>query len=185
MGTDTSRSALFEFLDYLSDKGLMAKATVSARKASAGKVLSVLSDDEAKNVINIDLDDIMTRFQNLKGKTYTPGSLNTYQSRTKSALDDFESYLQNPMGFRPSTQTRDRKSKSNNAGSSKRKKEKLEDTSTNEPTHRASIHPPSASILPIPIRSDVTVHVQGLPYDLTETEANKIANVIRAMATPA
>ncbi len=40
------------------------------------------------------------------------------------------------------------------------------------------------SILPIPIRPDVTVFVQGLPYDLTEAEANKIANVIRAMATP-
>ena len=34
------------------------------------------------------------------------------------------------------------------------------------------------------IRPDTTIVVMGLPYDLTETEAGKIANVIRAMATP-
>ncbi len=38
------------------------------------------------------------------------------------------------------------------------------------------------SILPIPIRPDLTVKIQGLPYDLTVHEANKIANVVKAMA---
>lgn len=182
MSTNRSREALFEFLDYLANKGLMAKATVSARKASAGKVLGVLGDDEAEDVLSIDLDEVMHRFQNLEGKKYTPGSLNTYQSRTKSALDDFASYLRNPMGFRPSVQNRDRKPKSEakQVGKNEEIKRNAEGTHT-----QRSTMPPSASILPIPIRADVTVHIQGLPFDLTESEANKIANVIRAMAVPA
>lgn len=38
-------------------------------------------------------------------------------------------------------------------------------------------------IIPIQIRPDVTVSVFGIPHDLTETEAAKIARVIEALAT--
>lgn len=181
MADERSRQKLLEFLDYLGEKGLMAKATIAARKAAAGKVLGILSDEEARDVTKLNLDEVMTRFHNLEGKGYTPGSLSTYLSRVKSAVDDFKTYLENPLGFKPSVQTRD-----------KRKPEGKKEGST--PTHdeqRLSVErqevraPLSSSILPIPIRPDTTVFVQGLPYDLTEAEAGKIANVIRAMATPA
>jgi len=181
MTGERSRESLFEFLDYLANKGLMAKSTVSARKASAGKVLGILSDEEAADVTKLDLDDVMARFQNLEGKKYTPGSLNTYLSRVRSAVEDFESYLKNPMAFRPSVQSREKKAKpdgkkdADNTMSAPR-------TSHSERTGHSSAILPGSTILPIPIRADVTVHIQGLPFDLTESEANKIANVVRAMA---
>jgi hypothetical protein len=179
MANEQSRQKLLEFLDYLGAKGLMAKNTVAARKAAVGKVLSILSDDEAEDVTNLDLDEVMKRFNNLEGQKYTPGSLTTYLSRVKSALEDFESYLKNPLGFKPSVQGRE-----------KRKTDSKKESSTQTANkHEAGFgrkvvkEPLSSSILPIPIRQDLVVYVQGLPYDLTETEANKIANVIRAMAT--
>lgn len=174
---DKSRSALIGFLDYLATKGLMAKATVSARKAAVAQVLGVLSDQEAEDVLSVDIPDVMARFQNLQGKRYTPGSLTTYQSRLRAALEDFESYLDNPLGFRPRTQIREKV-----ARSAAKKSDKAEGggDEASEPVAR---RPKSVAdtILPIPIRPDLTVHVQGLPYDLTETEARKIANVIIAM----
>ena len=42
--------------------------------------------------------------------------------------------------------------------------------------------PMAHTILPVRIREDLTVFIQGIPHDLTETEATKIANVVRAMA---
>lgn len=39
-------------------------------------------------------------------------------------------------------------------------------------------------VYPIPIREDVTVRIFGLPADLTAGEANKIAAVVKALATP-
>jgi hypothetical protein len=179
MSDNRSREALYEFLDYLANKGLMAKATVSARKASAGKVLGILTPEEATDVTSLNLSDVMRRFQNLEGKKYTPGSLNTYQSRTKTAIEDFEVYLKNPMGFRPSAQPRERTSK-NDQGKIASASEGAKPPEP-QPIRQSTLL--SASIFPIPIRPDVTVHIQGLPYDLTESEANKIANVIRAMAT--
>ena len=180
MANERSRQKLLEFLDYLGDKGLMARATIANRKAAAGKVLGILSDEEADDVTKLDLEDVIARFHNLEGKSYTPTSLTAYLSRVRSSIGDFESYLENPLGFRPSVQTRD-----------KRKPESKKEGAMSSPsdqsskTDRQPIKAPlSSTILPIPIRSDITVFVQGIPYDLTEAEATKIANVIRAMATP-
>ncbi len=170
-----TRQDFIEFLDWLADRGIMPKATVAARKAAVNRVLGILSDEEAQDVTKLDLDTVMRRFTNLEGKGYTPGSLNTYLSRLRSALEDFTSYLDNPLGFRPSAQTRDRKPAP--------KKDAAPRAGAPEVSEVVAPRP-SANTLSIPIRPDTTIMVAGLPYDLTEAEAGKIANVIRAMATP-
>lgn len=179
---DRSRPALLAFLDYLSSKGLMAKATVSARKAASSQILAILEDDEAADITNIDLDQVVHRFQNLHGKKYTPQSLTTYKSRVKAAIDDFSSYLANPLAFRPSVQSRDRsKPKNGKTNSGSTATEKMS-PSVDPPARPAQPAMASSNILPIPLRPDLTVFIQGLPFDITAQEARKIANVVLAMA---
>lgn len=178
MASDRSRAALLKFLDYLKDKGLLNGETAKTRKAAANKVLVILTEDEAKDVLALDIGDLMVRFSNLEGQGYTPGSLNTYQSRLKSALEDFESYLSNPLAFKPGTQPRERKAKP---------KDEEKATAAAEPvqTIGSSKQPtilPSNSIMPIQLRPDLTVYIQGLPFDLSAHEARKLANVILALA---
>jgi hypothetical protein len=171
-----TRQDFLAFLDWMSAKGLMAKNTASARKAAANKVLGILNDDEANDVTKLDLADVMRRFTNLQGRGYTPGSLGAYFSRLKAGLDDFEQYLDNPMSFRPGIQTRERRPDT--------RKDQARTTQAIRP--EASPAPaPQTNALSIPLRPDKTIVVQGLPYDLSEAEAAKIANVIRAMVTPA
>lgn len=182
MDAKRSKAALLEFLDYLATKGLMAPATARARKAAAGKVLGILSAEEAEDVTDIDLDEVMIRFSNLEGKSYTPDSMVTYKSRVKSALEDFASYVNNPLGFKPGLQQRERKpSPRKSTPAAADSAAATGDTTT--PRAPASVAGPmSSSILPIPVRADLTVYVQGLPFDLTPSEAKKIANVVIAMA---
>lgn len=182
MGAPRSRESLLEFLDYLARKGLMNKTTASARKAAVNNVLGVLDEDEASDVSAIDLDDVMHRFQNLNGMKYTADSLTTYKSRVKSALEDFVSYTDNPMAFRPSTGSSGKKSQDRARTPSSRGAR--EGFSTQASAALAMKPPPVVAtlVLPIPVRADLTVYVQGLPYNLTQNEASKIANVIRAMA---
>ena len=45
--------------------------------------------------------------------------------------------------------------------------------------------PMQNTILPIQIRPDVTVLVQGIPHDLTKEEANKLEAVVMAMVMEA
>jgi len=180
MSASRSREALLDFLKYLADKGLIAKATANARRAAASKVLGILSDQEAQDVTVLDLNDVITRFQNLEGKGYTPGSLNTYRGRVKSAVDDFDNYLKNPLGFKPNVRRRERRT---SEGQKPRTNEQPKES--RPPIEiRPATPPMSNSIVPIPIRQETTVYVQGLPFDLSEAEAERIANVIRAMATP-
>ncbi len=179
-----TREAAVDFLEYVAQKGLMAPATARARKAAVNTVLSILDDQEARDVTGIDLDDVMNRFSHLQGKDYTPESLRTYKSRVKAALDDFSSYLQNPLAFRPSVQTREKRPASTKTIPPSTTKVTRETVATEVPRTQANVTagPMASSILPIPIRADLTILVQGLPFDLTVSEAKKIAGVIQAMA---
>jgi hypothetical protein len=179
-----SRKAALDFLGYVAQKGLMAPATARARKAATGKVLGILSEDEARDITSLDLDSLMTRFSHLQGKSYTPQSLQSYKSRVRAALDDFASYVDNPLAFKPSVQARERKASDANASDNGKPGNEQSTTESSSRVAPAALAGPMASsILPIPIRADLTVHIQGLPYDLTGAEAKKIANVIQAMAT--
>lgn len=173
-----SRAALLDFVEYLSKKGLMNQATAANRKAAVNKVLGILDEQEAADVSKIDIDAIMTRFHNLEGANYTPASLNVYKSRLKSAIDDFLRYQKDPLNFKSSVQS-----------ASRAERTKAASTPANSApppsrqTEAVEAPPASVNIIPIPIRPDLTVKIQGLPFDLTAAEANKIANVIKAMAS--
>jgi hypothetical protein len=174
MAEKRTRQDFLSFLDWMSEKGLMAKNTVAARKAAASKVLGILDDEEARDVTALDLDDVMRRFTTLEGKGYTPGSLTTYLSRLRSALDDFKVYLDKPLSFRPGVQPRER-----------RKPEVRKETPSAAPGQNHEVGTKHESnALSIPIRLGTVIVIHGLPYDLREPEAAKIANVIRAMVTP-
>jgi hypothetical protein len=180
MAGQRSRQELVKFLNYVSSKGLLSPATVESRKASVNKVLGILSEDEADDVAKLNLDEVVRRFANLHGQQYTADSLRTYKSRTKSSIDDFLRYVENPMAFKIGGPKRQPKEKPSNGAA----ESKTSGGSVSPVAGVPASPPPSAGtgIVPIAIRSDVIVHVQGLPFDLTAREAKKIANVILAMA---
>jgi hypothetical protein len=179
-GQARSREALADFHDYLADKGLMEKNTAQSRKAAVTRVLGILDEIEAADVTNLDIEDVMSRFQRLHPRDYAPASLMSYKSRLKAALDDFLSYLSNPLAFRPSVQSRVRgrgrsgKGEQGDHGGARHERRA-------EPARGVALPAGAGLIVPIPIRPDLTVHVQGIPFDLTESEARKIAAVVTAM----
>ena len=179
-GQPRSREALADFHDYMAEKGLMEKNTAQSRKAAVIKVLGILDEVEAGDVTSLHLEDVMSRFQRLHGRDYTPASLTSYKSRLRSALDDFSSYLSNPLAFRPSIQGRARvraRSGKEERGDSPESKAQRR----TEPARPVPFPAAAGLIVSIPIRPDLTVHVQGIPFDLTEAEARKIAAVVTAM----
>jgi hypothetical protein len=180
MSASRSRSDLMAFLEYVGAKGLMPAATVKARKAAASQILGILDSDEASDVLALNLDDLMSRFSHLNGKGYTPDSLRTYKSRLAKALEDFSTYLENPMAFRPVSARRPPRSLKDKArhGTNVQPQAATAPSST---VAAPSLAPPATNIIPILIRSDVTVHIQGIPLDMTKREAQRIANVVLAL----
>jgi hypothetical protein len=180
MSSEKSLSSLSKFLDYLSDKGLMDKQTAMSRKSTANLVLGSLSDLEAIDVTTVDVDTVMRRFENLNRGKYTPGSLRTYRSRLASAIEDFISYSDNPMSFRPATVTRERKQKETQSVKNVDSQQRIAINHSGVITDIKNVSP---MIVPIPIRINLTIQIHGLPFDLTPQEARKISAVIVAMAS--
>ena len=177
--SDRSLTALLGFIDYLGAKGLAPKNTVAGRKAAVSKVLGVLDPEEVGDVTTIDIDSAMTRFFNLEGKSYKPESLGVYRSRVNASINDFKSYLESPATFRAGGNNGQKKVK----GEIKRAvKESAPTKDEPAPARFEPASPSHVNVFPIPIRPDVVVRIHGLPFDLTATEADKIAAVVRAMA---
>jgi len=183
MSNGRSRADLLKFIDWMGDKNLLPANTASSRKASANMVFSILSEDEAVDVTSINLDDLMMRFGNKYGQKYGTGSLLTYKSRIRSALEDFKSYCENPLTFKPTGKSRPRARVSTDKSINGKADIKLQPTTVE--SVGVSVAPPlsAVQILPIAIRPNLTVQIAGLPFDLTELEAKKIANIILAHAT--
>lgn len=170
-----TKSDLFDFLDYIGEHGLVAPATVSARKASAKKVLNALSSEETEDVLAIDVDDVCDRFVRLYKNDYTAGSLQSYVSRLKSTLEDFERFLTNPAEFKRSSKRHSHR-------------HQLAEVAPGyateiSPMGARSVRTDGRNLVPIAIREDLVVKIDGLPFDLTEPEAKRIANVVLAMAS--
>ncbi|MBL8771075.1 MAG: hypothetical protein JNK30_06795 [Phenylobacterium sp.] len=183
MSNDRSREALGRFLDFLGEKGLMSPATAQTRKASALRMLSILGPEEAADVTAIDVEEVARRFNNLHGQKYNPNSVLTYRSRLQSALNDFQSYLNDPLSFKPAGQGRERATKPRKENGDAPAVAATKET-TIEPVRPSP--PPvmaGANVMPIPIRADLTILIHGLPHDLTQAEAKKIAGVVTALAT--
>lgn len=185
MSTDYSKHALLDFMDYLSRKGLMNPTTARARKAASKALLDIMDDSEVQDLRTIDIDDVVTRFSNLKGNEFTPASLTTYKSRFQSALTDFLSYRRDPLTFKPKSPQRSKKSSNNDRGRSSANNVADTNVATESPPASKPLpREPDEFIFPIPLRPDVTVRVAGIPNDMTNAEAQKIANVIKALAAP-
>lgn len=185
MENDRSLNALMDFLDYLAEKGLMRKATVSSRKAAVGKVLGILGREEVADVTSLDMDEVIKRFSNLEGRKYQPKTLATYKSRVIASIEDFKNYLDDPIGFKPLSARRTRKVKRRDSPSNLSNSEPtppISGESPRRPPGRMASHFPSDHIIPIPLRADLVVRVYGIPFDLTKKEADRIANVIKALA---
>lgn len=175
--SDYSVKALVDFLDYAANKGLLNKATANAKRIAVERIFEVAEDSERGDVREVDLSSLMHRFMNLAGAGFKPDSLSTYQSRVRSGIDEFVAWKSNPMGFKPSK--RSAAGKSGRASSRVDVAPEAPKTSQSQPINHSAVQTNS---LPIPIRSDLIVLIQGMPFDLTKAEANKIAKVVMAMA---
>ncbi len=177
MSEGLSRFDLVQFIGFLGEKGLMNPNSAAGRKAAVTKLLSILGDEEAADVTKLDLEDITRRFINLKGGEFKPDSLRVYKSRTEASIRDLVAYRKNPLGFKPiSDQRAPRQADAKQRSGPEETSERL------EPAKTAPAVSIGDNIIPIPLRADLVVRIAGIPPDMSQSEAKKLANVIMAYA---
>jgi hypothetical protein len=186
MTSDYDATALMSFLDYLAEKGIGKPETMKSRRIAVSRVVEALGADALQDLRRVDVDELMERFFNLEGARYSPDSMRTYKSRVNTSVSDFLRYRENPAGFKVQGQRRSRARKEpengetkdparTDCGSRKGGKQNSIEENVNGTVDTVD--------LPVPIRLRHIVTVSGLPHDLKRSEAQRIANIVLAMAT--
>ena len=180
-GKDYSIDAFNRFFDHAAEKGLIKRNTAISRKAATNKILAVLEESELTDLRTLDLDATFERFQNLQGMKYKPDSMQVYMSRARTAVSDFIAYVDNPASFKSSTTQRSSTKTKNGASTEskgkvvKKQKDIEDDLGQHDIKH---------IVVPIPLRENLTVKISNLPADLTQSEADRLAAIVKAYAVP-
>ena len=98
---ETTGQALVGHWDWAANKGLMNKNTASAFRAACTQVLKVQDNWEGTDVTQLDVDQLLKRFQNKRGKDFKPESLTAYKRRFRQALRSFLNYTREPGRWDP------------------------------------------------------------------------------------
>lgn len=178
MANPFSVDDLLDFLDHAGDRGLMPAATAQALAVASRNVFGVLSDTEKGDLSTRDIDGVIKRFNNKRGRDFNPSSLKEYGRRVKRALDLFLRWRDDPATFTVKTRSTATSRKSDKF---RRSVDEPEDAS---PAQDASAMPTRAGAYnsSVPVRPGVVVTVANIPNDLTKAEADRLANFVRMLA---
>ncbi|MCL2001826.1 hypothetical protein FWG76_00265 [Candidatus Saccharibacteria bacterium] len=93
---------LVTYLDMLKEKGRVPAGVATSLKTAVSKVFQATDGDGWQEVDarNLDLEDYMTRFQNLTMGQYNEGSYAAYRARAAKALGWYNTFLSSP-GWSP------------------------------------------------------------------------------------
>jgi hypothetical protein len=168
---DYSKKGLLNHLREAAKSGILNPAVARSRNIAAQQLLDHVTPQESENLRCLDVDVLCSRIHKLEETSMRIEALNLYNSRLKSALSDYFSWLEDPENFCSNG------SSSNTANSqakmSKQEKKALEEITLSQTKAQTDI-------IPVPIREDLTVFIKDLPMDLTAKEAAKIVRVIKA-----
>lgn len=175
---------LLDFMDYVQSKGLANSETSKNKKIAVARVLDIVGLGEDDDLREIEVEDLLQRFENKAGTKLSPGSLQSYKSRVGSSIVDFLRFKENPSGFKMNG------AKKGSRLTGLRKKPETSRSSKDQQLPAIIPKPDSTSgsneftvDFPIVLRQNLIVRIVGLPSDLKQHEARKIANVVSAMVS--
>lgn len=181
---DGTGQGLIEFLDYAASKGLMNRNTAGAQKSSVAKVLAIEGDHwQETNLREVNVDDQLTRFQNLKKSSYSPSSLRAYESRFRTALEEYFRYLDDPGAYNPKATGRESSSKRARKRGSRARSSPVAGSSP-EPAGESPAVSATRDYLityPFPLRESTMAYLQ-LPKNLTKQEAERLSRFVQSLA---
>jgi hypothetical protein len=169
---------LLDFLAHASERGLMPAATSQALAVASRNVFSVLSEEERGNEPFSDLDGVIRRFNNKRARDFNPASLKEYGRRVHRAVDLYQQWLASPADFSVKTRAstgnkkKERSGRQESAPASRDNSEDYNGRSTSTNGYQTAF----------PVRPGHVVTIANIPYDLTPSEAERIAQFIRILA---
>ncbi len=168
---DGTGAGVAQHWNWAAKRGLMNDNTEGALRSACTQVLAVEENWESLDIRNLDVDDFVKRFENLRKKDFTPQSLATYGSRFRRAVKSYLDYLDNPTSWRFEGRERVPKSERDRQRPSASRTSKT-------PNDGYTVE---MVTYPFPVRSGVMAEIV-LPADLSSSEANRLAAFLESVA---
>ncbi len=171
---DYSKNGLLTYLRESAVTGVLNPAVAKSRNIAAEHLLNFVTPEERMDLQLLDVDDLCSRIFKLEDSSIRVEALELYNSRLKSALNDYFQWVKDPQNFvslsgtKPTIQTK--------ASINKHETKALEEITLSNSNSESGI-------LPIQLRKDLTVFIKDLPLDLTAKEAKKMVDIINAFVT--
>jgi hypothetical protein len=179
IGSGNARG-LMAFMDFMVAKGYGTSGAIEPWKSAAKQVFSTVEGEgfEEADVRTFDIDEYMSRFENMSLGKYSAESLRAYRSRFRKAVEAYRSYLADP-NWKP-TMRRPRNSggeASSGKGPSKRPSGGPPPLADAPP---ASVAEGSLITYPFPLKSGQMAQLH-LPTHLDREDAERLTYFIRAL----
>jgi hypothetical protein len=168
-------AGLFEFCDYMVDKGYATAGAMEPWKTAAKKILSAVDPEgyEQMDLSTADLDDIQSRFETLTLSDYKHESQITYGKRLRNAVTAYLSFVETgrpPQLRKPRQASSPKAEKKNNVRSIGTPK-----AAPGTPTDPALVK------FPFPM-TDGTLAELNLPTRISKQDAERLATFVRTLA---
>jgi hypothetical protein len=169
---DATGRNLVEHWDWVADKGLMNRNTANGMRAACSQVLKAADDWENLDIRSLNVEELLTRFQNLRKKDFAPKSLVEYKRRFHLAVESYLAYLSDPGDWKPAQRERSRKPAA---------AAQPAPVAADRPSERAGASSQAIVEYPYPLRADQTARL-ALPRDLRVAEVKKLAAFMMTLA---
>jgi hypothetical protein len=168
-----SIDSLLKFLKQAGMEGLINPAVARARRNAVEQLKIELTEAESRDLRQLDVDDLASRFHKLDGSSIRIEALELYTERFSKGLADFLSWMEDPADFCSVGGEKPRAVPRGQISHERLVAERLALEATEN----------QSNIIPIPLRESQTVYVANLPLDLSSEEAERIARIIQAFAS--
>lgn len=178
MDKDYSSEGLLAFLREATLAGRMAPALARSRRAAARVLFAELSESEAADLRQMNIDALKSRFLDIQGDGLRSEVVELYAERLRGALDDYFRFVEAPDSFFSKAARPQAPSPRNKQSTKSSEERALETVRLSAPRQRPDV-------IPIPLKQGRVVYLHGIPADLTPKEASKISRVVEALASDA
>ena len=172
----TSGAAFVDHWVFARNKGLMNISTAKALEASCRRVLEVLDNWQDVDITTLDIDDLVSRFNNLNATNFKPQSLKDYERRFRRAVSSYTEFLDNPSGWKYATRTPRRRASPTKGG-----QDTTVQKSTDADSPENSPPTPSSYTYTYPFREGCLAKLD-IPLDAKAAEMERLVAWARTLA---
>lgn len=192
MSTDFSSTAFRQFIEKLPELNLIGEATARNLRNSSLLLLSVIEKNEYPDIRDLNTDQLVQKYISIAESEPSEASIQAYKSRFNSAVSKFIDFQ---LGLKlPSDDEEDLIEESEQVVVKKKPLPRVRRSVMEARMHQdsnsqqlaqnvMSNHTFSAPLVLRP-HTGLTIEIKGLPLDLTNEEAERIASFLKIYARP-